>query len=167
MKKVLFFILFIPMFSFVSFPVKEDFQLIDTIIINGKKYIGVGVDSISNYPIEKETLAEYRARLKNQNINYVKKPINLGRIILIVSVLALVLGYLLLLSIVNYEETINKIETVTKKKHHELLVDLAENIFDIIFKNKIVKKVNLKLEKLDIIKNTESVGIEVSKKKDE
>ncbi len=72
-----------------------------------------------------------------------------------------------LLSIVNYEETINKIETVTKKKHHELLEDLAENIFDIIFKNKIVKKVNLKLEKLDIIKNTESVGIEVSKKKDE
>lgn len=102
MKKVLFFILFIPMFSFASFPVKEDFQLIDTIIINGKKYIGVGVDSISNYPIEKETLAEYRARLKNQNINYVKKPINLGRIILIVSVLALVLGYLLLLSIANY-----------------------------------------------------------------
>ena len=102
MKKVLFFILFIPMFSFASFPVKEDFQLIDTIIINGKKYIGVGVDSTSNYPIEKETLAEYRARLKNQNINYVKKPINLGRIILIVSVLALVLGYLLLLSIVNY-----------------------------------------------------------------
>ena len=70
-------------------------------------------------------------------------------------------------SIVNYEDTINKILYVTKKKHHELLEDLAENIFDIIFKNKIVKKVNLKLEKLDIIKNTESVGIEVSKKKDE
>ena len=47
------------------------------------------------------------------------------------------------------------------------LEDLAENIFDIIFENKIVKKVNLKLEKLDIIKNTESVGIEVSKSKDE
>ena len=72
-----------------------------------------------------------------------------------------------LASIVNYEDTINKITSLTKVKHHELLEDLAENIFDIIFKSKIVKKVNLKLEKLDIIKNTESVGIEVSKKRDE
>ena len=72
-----------------------------------------------------------------------------------------------LLSIVNYEEIINKITEVTEIKHHELLEDLAENIFDIIFENKIVKKVSLKLEKLDIIKNTESVGIEVTKKRDE
>ena len=72
-----------------------------------------------------------------------------------------------LLSIVNYEDTINKITSLTKTKHHELLEDLAENIFDIIFKSKIVKKVSLKLEKLDIIKNTESVGIEVSKRRDE
>ena len=72
-----------------------------------------------------------------------------------------------LASIVNYEDTINKITYITEKKHHELLEDLAENIFDIIFENKIVKKVNLKLEKLDIIKNTESVGIEVSKSRNE
>ena len=70
-------------------------------------------------------------------------------------------------SIVNYEDAINKITNITKTKHHELLEDLAENIFDIIFKSKIVKKVKLKLEKLDIIKDTESVGIEVSKKRDE
>ena len=70
-------------------------------------------------------------------------------------------------SIVNYENTIKKIINITKTKHHELLEDLAENIFDIIFKSKIVKKVKLKLEKLDIIKDTESVGIEVSKKRDE
>ena len=72
-----------------------------------------------------------------------------------------------LASILNYEDTINKITYITEKKHHELLEDLAENIFDIIFENKLVKKVNLKLEKLDIIKNTESVGIEVSKSRDE
>ena len=70
-------------------------------------------------------------------------------------------------SIVNYEDTINKITYITEIKHHELLEDLAENIFDIIFESKIVKKVTLKLEKLDIIKNTESVGIEVSKSRDE
>ena len=62
---------------------------------------------------------------------------------------------------------IKKIEFVANSKHHELLEDLAEIIFDIIYESKIVKKVNIKLEKLDIIKNTESVGIEVSKKKDE
>ncbi|OUX53323.1 MAG: hypothetical protein CBE47_03430 [Pelagibacteraceae bacterium TMED287] len=72
-----------------------------------------------------------------------------------------------LLSIVNYEDTINKIESIVDLKHHELLEDLAENIFDAIFKNKIVKKVSLKLEKLDIFKKTESVGIEVSKRRDE
>ena len=70
-------------------------------------------------------------------------------------------------SILNYEEVVMQIEKLTNLKHHELLEDLAENIFDIIFENKIVKKVNLKLEKLDIIKNTESVGIEVSKSRDE
>ena len=38
-----------------------------------------------------------------------------------------------LASIVNYEDAINKITYITEKKHHELLEDLAENIFDIIF----------------------------------
>ena len=70
-----------------------------------------------------------------------------------------------LLSIVNYEESIKKIVSATNLKHHELLEDLAENIFNIIFKNKLVKKINLKLEKLDILKKTKSVGIEVSKAK--
>ena len=66
-------------------------------------------------------------------------------------------------TILNYEEVIDKIKAQVKKKHHELLEDLAENIFKIIFQNKIVRKVNLKIEKLDIIKNSESVGIEFSK----
>ena len=68
-------------------------------------------------------------------------------------------------SILNYEEVVMKIEKLTNYKHHELLEDLAENIFNIIFKNKLVKKINLKLEKLDILKKTKSVGIEVSKTK--
>ena len=32
-----------------------------------------------------------------------------------------------------------------------------------IFQNRLVKKVNLKIEKIDILKKTKSVGIEVSK----
>ena len=70
-------------------------------------------------------------------------------------------------SIVNYEEVINKISLIANKKHYELLEDLAENIFEIIFNYKIVKKIKLKLEKLDIIKETESVGIEIKKRKNE
>ena len=68
-------------------------------------------------------------------------------------------------SILNYEEVVIKIEKITDKTHHELLEDLAENIFNMVFKNKIVKKINLKIEKLDILKKTKSVGIEVSKSK--
>tara|TARA_B100001109_G_C18726986_1_gene410043 strand:- start:421 stop:816 length:396 start_codon:yes stop_codon:yes gene_type:complete len=68
-------------------------------------------------------------------------------------------------SILNYEEVVMKIEQLTDSDHHELLEDLAENIFNMIFKNKLVKKINLKLEKLDILKKTKSVGIEVSKTK--
>ena len=68
-------------------------------------------------------------------------------------------------SILNYEEIVSRIEKITNLKHHELLEDLAESIFNIIFKNKLVKKINLKIEKLDILKKTKSVGIEVSKSK--
>ena len=68
-------------------------------------------------------------------------------------------------SILNYEEVVIKIEKLTNSTHHELLEDLAENILNILFKNKLVKKISLKLEKLDILKKTKSVGIEVSKTK--
>ena len=68
-------------------------------------------------------------------------------------------------SILNYEDVVLKIEKLTESKHHELLENLAENIFYIIFKNKLVKKINLKIEKLDILKKTKSVGIEISKTK--
>ena len=68
-----------------------------------------------------------------------------------------------LTTILNYEEIINKIKILVKKRHHELLEDLAENIFAIIFQNKLVKKAKIKIEKLEIIKNSESVGVEFSK----
>ena len=66
-------------------------------------------------------------------------------------------------TILNYEEIVNKIKLLVEKQHHELIEDLAENIFKIIFHNKLVKKTNIKIEKLDILKNSESVGIEFSK----
>ena len=68
-------------------------------------------------------------------------------------------------TILNYEDLINKIKLLVKKQHHDLIEDLAENIFKIIFQNKLVKKTNIKIEKLEIIKNSESVGVEFSKSK--
>jgi dihydroneopterin aldolase len=68
-------------------------------------------------------------------------------------------------TILNYENLVNKIKLLVKKKHHELIEDLAENIFEIIFQNRLVKKTKIKIEKLDIIKNSESVGIKFSKSK--
>ena len=70
-----------------------------------------------------------------------------------------------LTTILNYEDLINKIQLLVKKQHHDLIEDLAENIFKIIFQNKLVKKIKIKIEKLDIIKNSESVGVEFSKSK--
>ena len=66
-------------------------------------------------------------------------------------------------TILNYETIVDKINYLVKKKHHDLLEELAENIFNVIFKFRLVKKVKIKIEKLEIIKETESVGINVSK----
>ena len=66
-------------------------------------------------------------------------------------------------SIVDYETLVNKIKELVKKQHHELLEELAENIFKIIFQNKLVKKANVKLEKLHIIRESESVGVDITK----
>ena len=66
-------------------------------------------------------------------------------------------------TIVDYETLVNKIKELVKKQHHELLEELAENIFRIIFQNKLVKKANVKIEKLHIIRETESVGVDITK----
>ena len=63
------------------------------------------------------------------------------------------------------EELVDKIKILVKNQHHELLEDLAENIFDIIFHNRLSKKAKIKIEKLDIMKNSESVGVEFLKNK--
>ena len=68
-------------------------------------------------------------------------------------------------SIVNYETVVRDITRLTKRKHYELLETLAEDIFFILFKNINIKQIKLKIEKTQIIKNTSSVGIEITKKR--
>ena len=66
-------------------------------------------------------------------------------------------------SIVNYEQVIKTIMRITSRKHYPLLETLAEKIFDKLFENMRIKKILLRIEKLDVIKNTASVGIELEK----
>ena len=68
-------------------------------------------------------------------------------------------------SIINYESVINDVKELTRKTHFELLESLSESIFDEIFKNKKIRRIKLKIEKLEIIKETKSVGIEITKTK--
>ena len=68
-------------------------------------------------------------------------------------------------SIVNYEKVIKLISKVTNKKHFLLLETLAEEIFSKLFENFKIKKILIRIEKLDIIKSTSSVGIEIEKSK--
>ena len=68
-------------------------------------------------------------------------------------------------NIVNYETVIKNITKLTKDKHYELLETLAEDIFFELFKNTNIKKIKLKIEKTKIIKNTSSVGVEITKKR--
>ena len=66
-------------------------------------------------------------------------------------------------SIVNYEQVIKIIKIIISKRHYPLLETLAEKIFDKLFENFRIKKILLRIEKLDVIKNTTSVGIELEK----
>ena len=66
-------------------------------------------------------------------------------------------------SIVNYEQVIKVINKIIARKHYPLLETLAEKIFDKLFENMRIKKILLRIEKLDVIKNTSSVGIELEK----
>ena len=68
-------------------------------------------------------------------------------------------------SIVNYETVINLIAKLTKNKHYKLLQTIAEDILDQFFKNINIQKIKPKIEKTQIIKNTSSVGIEITKKR--
>ena len=68
-------------------------------------------------------------------------------------------------SIIDYERIVKVIKNLTKNKHYNFLESLAENIFDELFKEKRIDKIKLKIEKLDAIKETTSVGIEITKKR--
>ena len=68
-------------------------------------------------------------------------------------------------SIVNYGKLVKLIKTLTKNKHYNFLETLAEDVFDVLFKDKRIGKIMLQIEKLEILKDCKSVGIQVTKKR--
>ena len=68
-------------------------------------------------------------------------------------------------SIVNYGTVVKLITKLVKKKHYNFLETLAEAVFDELFKDKRIAKIMLKIEKLEILKECTSVGIQITKKR--
>ena len=68
-------------------------------------------------------------------------------------------------SIVNYDKIVKLIKKLVKNKHYNFLETLAEDVFDELFKDKRIDKITLQIEKLEIMKDCSSVGIQVSKKR--
>ena len=68
-------------------------------------------------------------------------------------------------SIVNYDKLVKLIKKLVKNKHYNFLETLAEDVFDELFNDKRIDKITLQIEKLEIIKDCSSVGIQISKKR--
>ena len=68
-------------------------------------------------------------------------------------------------SIVNYGQVVKLITKLAKKKHYNFLETLAEDVFDVLFKDKRIGKIMLQIEKLEIINECASVGIQITKKR--
>ena len=68
-------------------------------------------------------------------------------------------------SIVNYGTIVKLITKLVNKKHYNFLETLAEAVFDELFKDKRIAKIMLKIEKLEILKQCSSVGIQITKKR--
>ena len=68
---------------------------------------------------------------------------------------------------VSYEFIVKDIKKLINKGHVELLETLGENIFEICFNDSRIQKVKVKLEKLEVFSEADSVGIEVQRTKDQ
>lgn len=92
--RIILLLTFSPFFLFASFPVKNHIFL-DTIIENGKVYKEISVDSLYKFPLEGETLQEYKSRLKrnqviSKNLDLVKSKRQSWSFWQIVGVLAII-----------------------------------------------------------------------------
>ena len=68
-------------------------------------------------------------------------------------------------SIVNYGKIVKLIKKLTTNQHYNFLETLAEDVFDVLFKDSRIGKITLQIEKLEILKECTSVGIQITKKR--
>ena len=66
---------------------------------------------------------------------------------------------------VNYSRIVKLNKKLVKNKHYNFLETLAEDVFDELFKDKRIDKISLQIEKLEIMKDCSSVGIQISKRR--
>jgi len=71
-----------------------------------------------------------------------------------------------LYTIINYEEVVMLVKKLLLQKYN-FLESFAEDFFKNLFKNKYVDSAILKIEKLEVMKDAESVGIEFFKQREE
>ena len=67
--------------------------------------------------------------------------------------------------VVSYEKITNEVVALSKSQHFELLEEFCESISIICLRDNRVLNVNIIAEKPDIIENTTSVGIRISRRK--
>ncbi|PPR76209.1 MAG: hypothetical protein CFH01_01960, partial [Alphaproteobacteria bacterium MarineAlpha2_Bin1] len=68
-------------------------------------------------------------------------------------------------NIVDYEKIVNGVKNLVSREHTNLVEVLAQKIANLCLIYKIAESVLIKIEKLEIIDETESVGIEIEYKK--
>ena len=68
-------------------------------------------------------------------------------------------------NIVDYEKIVNGVKNLVSKEHTNLVEVLAQKIANLCLIYKMAQSVIIKIEKLEIIDETESVGIEIEYKK--
>lgn len=66
-------------------------------------------------------------------------------------------------NVVCYEKVVRNIETIVQSGHVNLVETLAENIAEMSLQDGRITTVRVKVEKLEAIKNTASVGIEIER----
>ena len=111
MKTLLIFFALIPILTFASFPIDSAMQLNDTIVVEGKKYKEVAIDSLYKYPLTNESVKEYRARLKRNSIitsdvnsNRISTPITFWQVLGILAILWLLYLIIYMIQLINLFE---------------------------------------------------------------
>ena len=68
-------------------------------------------------------------------------------------------------NIVDYEKIVNGVKNIVNREHTNLVEALAQKIADLCLDYEMAESVIIKIEKLEIIDETDSVGIEIEYKK--